>query len=387
MLDARCPAPRHGHARRIAGVGEVMEDEDPRALYEGTTAVRVPVDAERLAHWFAGNVPGFTPPLALEQFKGGQSNPTYRLTDGAGRRYVLRRKPPGTVLESAHAVDREYRVIRALGATDVPVPRAHALCTDDGVIGSWFYVMEYVEGRVIWDLFTDRFDAAGRRALWFAAVDALARLHRVDHRALGLADFGREGGYVERQVRRWSSQYAYTREALPNPSLARLIAWLPDNLPEGDDETCIVHGDPQVANMVFAPDAPQVRALLDWELSTLGHPISDLAYFCRVYYADASAGLAGESVLGRVDALGMPHVEETLAHYCARSGRAEVRNWEFYVVFNFFRMAAILQGIAMRVHDGTAASEHARLHAGRAAATADCGWRLVESMRAEGKWR
>ncbi len=342
----------------------------------GTTAVRegFEIDAGRLHEWMQGNVDGYAGNLTVEQFRGGQSNPTYKLTAG-GTSYVLRRKPPGELLKSAHAVDREYKVMTALGQTDVPVPRTYALCTDDDVIGTWFYVMEFLEGRVIWDLNSGPYEPRDRAELWDAANDAIARLHKADYQAIGLSDFGRPGNYVARQFKRWAGQYEYTRDALDNPALDALVEWIPDNIPE-DDSTTVVHGDLQFANMMFHPDRNEVIALLDWELSTLGNPLSDFAYFVRHFR------LPGEGGLKDLDhaAMGIPSEADYLATYCRRTGRTSVDNWDFYIVFNFFRIAAILQGIAKRVKDGTAASDHAITAGEGAVPMAEAAWALAQTL-------
>lgn len=342
----------------------------------GTTAVRdgFEIDAGRLHEWMQGNVDGYRGDLLIEQFRGGQSNPTYKLSAG-GNHYVLRRKPPGELLRSAHAVDREYRVMTALGATDVPVPRTYGLCTDDDVIGTWFYVMEFLDGRVIWDLNRGDYEPDMRSACWDAAGEAIARLHNVDYEAVGLADFGKPGNYVERQFKRWAGQYEYTRDAIENPALDAVIEWIPEHIPP-DDETTIVHGDLQFPNMMFHRDRAEVIALLDWELSTLGNPLSDFAYFARGYRLGGDSGLADLDLA----ALGIPSEADYLARYCERTGRASVEHWEFYIVFNFFRIAAILQGIAKRVKDGTAASDHAATAAEGAVPMAEAAWNLARTL-------
>src|SRR5579864_4019268 len=231
-------------------------------------------DERALESYMAANVAGFTPPVAVEQFRGGQSNPTYRLTDAAGRRYVLRRKPPGKLLPSAHAVDREFRVISALNKTDVPTPRAYALCEDDSVVGTAFYIMEYCDGRVLWDPLLPEVATDGRLAIYKAKFDVLARLHAVDYAALGLGDFGRPGSYVARQISRWGKQYKAS-ETETIEAMDRLLDWLPAHLP-ASDETVLVHGDYRLDNMIFHTDRPQVQAIIDWEISTLGDPLAEL---------------------------------------------------------------------------------------------------------------
>ena len=329
---------------------------DPQSAFSGTREVdpRHALDVARLDAWMADHVPGYAGPLILRQFKGGQSNPTYELTT-PGRTYVLRRKPPGTLLASAHAVDREFRVISALHAQGFPVARPWALCADEGVIGSMFYVMDKVEGRVLWDLKLPGLDPGDRRAIYEAQVDTLAALHAFDLDAIGLGDYGRPGNYFERQVGRWTKQYRAS-EIEPIAAMDRLIAFLPATLP-AQGPTRIVHGDFRLDNLILAPEAPEVRAVLDWELSTLGDPMADFSYLLIAWVIPASArnGLAGADIA----ALGIPTVAEMVERYAALTGlKPENLDWLF--AYNLFRLAAICQGIAGRVRDGTAASAHAR---------------------------
>jgi len=313
-------------------------------------------DEARLAVWLAEHVDGFAGPLGIEQFKGGQSNPTYKLVT-PGRTYVLRRQPPGKLLKGAHAVDREARVLTALEATGFPVAHVYGLCTDETVIGTWFYVMDCVEGRIIWDV---TFPDVPRpdRPLYFDAMNAtLAQLHAIDPQAIGLGDYGRAGNYFERQIGRWSKQYLTDAEAGRDPNLDRLVEWLPGNIPPGD-ETAIVHGDFRVDNMIFHPTEPRVLAVLDWELSTLGHPLADFAYHAMMYRMPPRiiAGLAGADL----PALNIPSEAEYVAAYCRRTGRNGIPDLDFYIAFNLFRLAAIFHGIKGRLARGTAASAHAR---------------------------
>lgn len=328
------------------------------AANAGTTPVR---DAHRfdeaaLARWMDQHVDGFAGPLTVEQFKGGQSNPTYRLVT-PGRSYVLRRKPPGELVKGAHAVDREARVLSALGGIGFPVAHVYGLCTDDAVIGSWFYVMELVEGRIFWDATFPDVDRTARPAYFDAMNATIARLHQVEYQAIGLADYGRPGNYFARQISRWTRQYLEDADAGRDADMDRLIDWLPENIPEGD-ETTIVHGDFRCDNMIFHPTEPKVLAVLDWELSTLGHPLADFAYHAMMYQMPPNivAGLADADIA----ALNIPPEAEYVQAYCQRTGRQTIANWPFYVAFNFFRMAAIFHGIKGRVIRGTAASEHAR---------------------------
>lgn len=324
----------------------------------GTTAVRdaYRFDEEALSHWMASHVEGFQGPLTVEQFKGGQSNPTYKLLTPA-RSYVLRRKPPGQTLKGAHAVDREARILSALGSTGFPVAHVYCLCTDESVIGSWFYVMEMVEGRIFWDATFPNVSRDERPAYFDAMNATIARLHSVDYRTLGLEDYGKPGNYFARQIGRWSKQYLEDTDAGRDPDMDALIEWLPANIPDGD-ESSIVHGDFRCDNMIFHPIEPRVIAVLDWELSTLGHPLADFAYHAMMYQMppDIVAGL------GEADpaALNIPSEEDYVAAYCARTGRQGIANWNFYVAFNYFRLAAIFHGIKGRVIRGTAASAHAK---------------------------
>ena len=332
-------------------------------------------DAERLAHWMAEHVAGFRGPLTVEQFRGGQSNPTFRLTAGE-KRYVLRRKPPGKLLPSAHAVDREYRVITALRDTGVPVARSYALCLDESVIGTAFYIMDYVEGRIFWDPTLPELEKKERWAVYDAMNAVIAALHKVDHQAIGLGDFGKPGNYFGRQIDRWTKQYRAS-ETEKIEAMDRLIEWLPRNLP-ADDETTIVHGDYRLDNMIFHPTEPRVLAVLDWELSTIGNPLGDFSYHMMTWELgpEAYRGLGGKDLA----ALGIPTRDEYRAMYCRRTGRAEIANWDFYMAYNMFRLAAILQGIMGRVVQGTAANLRARESGARARALAEAGWRRVEQM-------
>ena len=346
--------------------------------FAGTGAVRAAhrFDEGRLARWMETNVPGYEGPLGVEQFNGGQSNPTYKLVT-PGRRYVLRRKPPGALLPGAHAVDREAQVLQAVERTGFPVPHVHALCTDDAVIGSWFYVMDMVEGRIFWNATLPDRTPAERAAIYDAMNATIARLHRIDHRAVGLGDYGRTGNFVERQVARWSRQYLADDVAGRDPNMDRLIAWLPDHIPAGD-ETTLVHGDFRIDNIIFAPEADEVRAVLDWELSTLGHPLADFAYHLMMYRMPALTipGLAGADL----PALGIPSEEDYVASYCRRTGRDELPDLDFYVAFNLFRFAAICHGIKARIARGTAASADAGRLAADLPILAALAWQQAERI-------
>lgn len=314
-------------------------------------------DEAALVRWMDDHVPDFRGPLSVSQFDGGQSNPTYRLRT-AGRDYVLRRKPPGVLVKGAHAVDREFRVISALHATGFPVPAPFGLCLDDAVIGTAFYVMEMVEGRNFRDTAFPEV-ARDERAAMFDAMNAtIARLHAIDPVAAGLGDFGRQGNYFERQVGRWSRQYLEDPEAGRLPAMDALIEWLPANIPAGDDCT-IVHGDFRCDNMLFHPREPRVIAVLDWELSTLGHPLADFAYHLMIYRMPPgfSTGLAGLDL----PALGIPGEERYVEAYCRRTGRDGIDRLDFYLAFSLFRLAAIIHGIKGRLLRGTASSSQAEL--------------------------
>ncbi len=324
----------------------------------GTTAVRegFRFDEAALARWMAAHVEGFSGPLAVEQFKGGQSNPTYRLNTPQ-RSYVLRRKPPGELLKGAHAVDREATVLIALAKADFPVARVHGLCTDDAVIGSWFYVMDMVEGRIFWDASFPDVPNESRAAYFDAMNAAMAHLHTIDYQAIGLGDYGKPGNYFERQIGRWSRQYLEDTDAGRDPDMDRLIEWLPQHIPPGD-ETSVVHGDFRCDNMIFHPTEPKILAVLDWELSTLGHPLADFAYHAMMYRMPPNI-VAG---LGTADlaAMNIPGEAEYAARYAARMGRSRIDHYDYYIAFNFFRLAAIFHGIKGRVIRGTAASANAR---------------------------
>jgi len=333
------------------------------------------IDAARLEAWMRANVEGFKPPLEIEQFRGGQSNPTYRLTAG-GHRYALRRKPPGKLLPSAHAVDREFKVIRALHATGFPVARPYALCEDDAVIGTAFYVMDCVDGRVLWDQALPGMTPPERRAIWDELNRVIAQLHGIDYHAVGLGDFGKPGNYIGRQVDRWTRQYRAS-ETQKIEAMDNLIEWLPKNIPAGD-ETVVVHGDYRLDNTIFHPSEPRILAVLDWELSTLGHPLADFAYHAMSWHIPPG-GFRGIAGLDHA-ALGIPTEHEYVDLYCKRTGRDAIdpATWEYYTAYNLFRLAAILQGIAKRVLDGTAASAHAADSGKRAPLLAELGWKQVE---------
>ena len=330
-------------------------------------------DEHALAGYLRGKLRGFDTEIEVIQFQGGQSNPTYRIVTSAGN-YVLRKKPAGKLLPSAHAIEREFTVMRALDGR-VPVPRMYVLCNDESVIGQSFYVMEHVEGRVMPDARLLDAPHDERRTLCLELITVLARLHSVDFHAAGLGEFGRPEGYVERQLARWSGQYA-TARVEDNADIDRLIPWLQSNLPATDEST-IVHGDYRSYNVIFAPHEPSVAAVLDWELSTLGHPLTDLAHCCLPYYLPPEdvRGFQGE----RPQVLGIPPEDELISAYCRAAGRSELPHWRYFLVFSLFRSAAIRAGVLKRALDGTAASAQA-LQAGQGyRGTAACAWQLAQS--------
>ena len=333
-------------------------------------------DTVALERYLAATLDGFRAPLAVERLAGGQSNPTYRLVGGNGTRYVLRKKPAGQLLPSAHAVEREYRVTAALQGSGVPVPPALHLCEDASVIGTPFYVMAFIEGRVFWDPTLPDLTRTERAALYDDLNRVVARLHRTDPAAVGLADFGKTGDYLARQIARWSRQYRAS-DTTPQPAMERLIEWLPAQVP-ATAASSVVHGDLRMDNMIVHPTEPRIVAVLDWELSTLGDPLADLSYHLLPWHlrSEEFRGMA-QADLG---ALGIPGADEYLARYFERSGRPapppEV--WEVYLIFNLFRLAAILQGIAKRLEEGTAANATARETGAKAGPIAELAWRRAQ---------
>ena len=351
---------------------------DAQSAFSGTREVnpRYRLDEAALDVWMRAHVSGYAGPLTVRQFKGGQSNPTYELVTPT-HAYVLRRKPPGVLLPSAHAVDREFQIISALAAQGFPVAKPHALCLDETVIGSIFYVMDKVEGRIFWDLKLPGLTPVERRAVYEAQTDTLARLHAFDPAAIGLGDYGKAGNYFARQVGRWTKQY-HASETEPVPAMDRLIAFLPDSLP-AEGPSRIVHGDFRLDNMILAPDRAEVRAVLDWELSTLGDPMADFSYLLIAWAIPASLrnGLAGADL----EALGIPSVEETVERYAAATGMRPA-NLDWLYAYNLFRLAAICQGIAGRVRDGTAASAHAKTMAAQVGPLSDAAWGFAKKAGA-----
>ena len=317
------------------------------------------IDEGALTAFMAENVEGFEGPITVEQFKGGQSNPTYKITAASGA-YVLRRKPPGKLLPSAHAVDREFRVISALHAGGFPAARPYALCEDDSVIGTMFYIMDCVDGRIIWEAHMPSSNPVERTAVFDAMNETIAGLHTFDYEAAGLGDFGKADGYVARQIRRWSEQYRLS-ETGSIDEMNRLMAWLPDACP-ASSRASLVHGDYRLDNMILHPTEPRILAVLDWELSTLGDPIGDFTYHCMQWRMPSNKTGAGTGSLVDRDlaALGIPTLEQYVESYCKRTGIDGIDNLDFYFAYNFFRIGAILQGIVGRVRDGTATSPHAK---------------------------
>lgn len=341
------------------------------------------IDIPALERWLTAHLAGFSGPLQVEKFAGGQSNPTYRLITPT-RSYVMRAKPGpvARLLPSAHAIEREFRVMSGLAGTDVPVARMHVLCEDESVIGRAFYVMEHVDGRVLWEQSLPGMTPTERRPHYLEMNRVLAALHKVDFRAAGLGDYGKPGNYFERQIGRWSKQYLASITQ-PIPEMDRLIEWLPAHIPAmARDEAMvsIVHGDYRLDNLMFHPSEPRVLAVLDWELSTLGHPLADFSYHCMSWHIPPGMfrGIAGLDIA----ALGIPSEQEYMALYCERTGfatpQALMADWNFYLAYNMFRLAAILQGIAKRVEDGTASSAQARQSGAGARPMAELAWSFAQ---------
>jgi aminoglycoside phosphotransferase (APT) family kinase protein len=357
--------------------------------YSGTKPVaeQHAFDAAALRDYLRQHHDGFDGDLQVEQFKGGQSNPTFKLITPE-RAYVMRTKPgpAAKLLPSAHAIEREYKVMRALHGSGVPVPRMHLLCEDESVIGRAFFVMEFVQGRVLWDQSLADSDNATRSAVYDEMNRVIAALHQVDFNAVGLGDFGKPGNYFERQIARWSKQYTASITE-PIEAMERLMAWLPQNIPPSardPSQVGIVHGDYRLDNMVFHATEPRIVAVLDWELSTLGHPLADFSYHCMSWHIEPGSfrGIGGLDYA----ALGIPDERQYVTRYCERTGRIApggsidtvMADWNFYMAYNLFRMAGILQGIARRVVDGTAASTQARVSAAGARPLAEMGWKIAQ---------
>lgn len=356
--------------------------------YSGTKPVseQHAFDIAALQRHLEAHLSGFAGPLSVEQFKGGQSNPTFKLVT-PGATYVMRSKPGpvAKLLPSAHAIEREFAVMRALHGTPVPVPAMHLLCEDESVIGRAFYVMEFVPGRVLWDQALPDMTPAQRGAIYDEMNRVIAALHRVDVAAAGLSGYGKPGNYFERQIARWSRQYVASITE-PIEAMDRLMEWLPNHMPASardESQVAVVHGDYRLDNMVFHPTEPRVLAVLDWELSTIGHPLADFSYHCMSWHIPHGTfrGIGGLDLA----ALGIPDEKAYVQRYCERTGRASadavMADWNFYMAYNLFRMAGILQGIAKRVVDGTAASAQARQSAAGARPLAEMGWRIARQQR------
>ncbi|HEY2659022.1 MAG TPA: phosphotransferase [Caulobacteraceae bacterium] len=351
-------------------------EQQREQLNTGTKAVAEShrFDEARLLAWMQANVEGFEGPLEVRQFKGGQSNPTYQLVTPK-QKYVLRRKPPGKLLPSAHAVDREFKVISGLYPTGFPVARPYELCTDDSVIGTMFYVMDMVEGRILWDQTLPTYEPAERHAIFMAKLKTLADLHNTDYAAIGLADFGKPGNYFTRQIDRWTKQYKAS-ETVKLDTIDRLIEWLPQTTPV-DDQTSIVHGDYRLDNMVMHPTEPRVIAVLDWELSTLGNPLADFTYLLMNWVNGAI------STLPDLKAHGIPTIDEYVAEYCRLTGRKGLPELDWYLAYNMFRLAGICQGIVGRVRDGTANSPQAAAMAERVPLLGESAWKYAQRAGAK----
>lgn len=337
------------------------------------------LDETKLWPWMQEHVDGFQGGKSVEKFAGGQSNPTYKIMAESGN-YVLRRKPLGNLLPSAHAVDREFKVLNGLHPTGFPVAKPYALCTDDNVLGSMFYVMEMVEGRSIWDGAMPESNPEERRAVYNNLFDTLAEMHNVDHEAAGLGDYGRPGNYFGRQIGRWTKQYRLS-ETEHVPKMERLLEWLPETMPE-QERTSIVHGDYRIDNAIFDTNEPKILAVLDWELSTLGDPLADLSYLCMAWSMPNAGGSSGVMDVDR-KALGIPEMDELTERYCAATNRSSLPNMDWYLAYSFFRLAAIFQGIKKRLIEGTANSEHAGQKASRTQDLVDMAWEFAQKAGAK----
>jgi len=358
-------------------------DQQDFSAFEGTRPVadQQKFDIGAMEAWMREHVEGFAGPLTVEQFKGGQSNPTFKLITPS-RTYVMRAKPgpKAKLLPSAHAIEREYRVMDALAKTDVPVAKMYALCEDEAVIGRAFYIMEFVQGRVLWDQALPGMEPAERTAIYDEMNRVISALHTVDYAAIGLADYGKPGNYFARQIERWSKQYKLS-ETESIPAMDNLIEWLPKHVPqEAEEITSIVHGDYRLDNLIFHPTEPRVLAILDWELSTLGHPLADFSYHCMSWHIEPGQfrGVAGLDFA----ALGIPTEAEYIRQYEERTGRHITGDWSFYLAYNMFRIAGILQGIMKRVVDGTASSAQALEAGKRARPMAELGWKYAQQAGA-----
>jgi aminoglycoside phosphotransferase (APT) family kinase protein len=367
----------------LKSVNSADSKAEATSNYQGTGPMREAhrFDVARLADYMRAHVDAGIRTVEVEQFKGGQSNPTY-LVRANGKRYVLRRKPPGKLLPSAHAVDREYRVITALAGTDVPVAKTYALCLDDTVIGTAFYIMDFVDGRILWDPRLPGMTPSERGAIFDEMNRVIAALHTVDFETIGLGDYGKSGNYFARQIDRWTKQYR-AAETETIKAMDNLIAWLPQHIP-ADDTTRIVHGDYRMDNVVYHAAEPRILAVLDWELSTLGHPLADFSYHCMTWRFEPGQfrGLGGTDL----KPLGIPTESEYIASYCRRVGRDRIpeQEWEYYMAFGMFRLVGILQGIMARALQGNASNQNALDAGRRARPLAEAAWKQVERFMAHG---
>ena len=353
----------------------VTAEQEREALNTGTKEVAEShrFDQGALEAWMKANVEGYAGPLEVRQFKGGQSNPTYQLITPS-KKYVMRRKPPGKLLPSAHAVDREFRVISALYPTGFPVAKPYGLCTDESVVGTMFYIMDMVEGRILWDQSLPAYSPAERREIILAKIKTLADLHNTDYVAIGLETYGKPGNYLARQVDRWTKQYKAS-ETVHIPEIERLIEWLPKTVPE-QERTSIVHGDYRLDNMIFHPTENRVAAVLDWELGTLGEPLADFTYLLMNWIN------GGISQIPDLKAHGIPTMDEAVEYYCGLTGRTGLHDLYWFYSYNTFRLAGILQGIVGRVRDGTANSPHAAQQADRVLSLAETSWKFAQKAGA-----
>ena len=332
-------------------------------------------DEAKLANYLQDYLPGANQGITVKQFQGGQSNPTF-LLDIAGKRYVLRKKPPGKLLPSAHMVEREFQVINALGKTDVPVPTARLLCEDPEIIGTAFYVMDYVEGRVYSQPLLAEVAQEERMPIYQSMIDTMARMHNADWKAIGLEGYGKPDNYIARQVKRWGGQFEASRTH-DMPAMDALMKWLPENIP-ADQSTTIAHGDFRIGNLMLDPTEPKVVSILDWELATLGHPLSDLAYCCLPYHMPVNVDGAKGMVGADLKSLGLPEEQQLLDWYCQYTGRTGVPNWNFYIAFSLFRLAAIVQGVYHRALQGNASNADALEVGKRAGLLAERGWEIAQ---------
>ena len=352
---------------------------DRAAQFSGTKEVdsKLSLDHGPIEKYLKNLLGNDTSLLDIKQFKGGQSNPTYLLQTNV-RNFVLRRKPPGKLLASAHAVDREYKVISALNKTDVPVPKIYDLCEDVSVAGTTFFLMDHVDGNIFWDLLLTKCSAEERNKIYWSMNDTIAKLHNTDFKSIGLGDYGKYENYMARQITRWSKQYKDSETTLI-PEMDNLIQWLPENIPSGE-ETSIVHGDFRLDNMVFDKNTNEVIAILDWELSTLGHPIADFTYHMMTWKMPLA--VQGIGILGaNLKELNIPNEDEYAEAYYRKTNRNEIQDWNFFLAYNMFRLAGITQGIAGRVRDGTASSDQAKQYGAFVPILAKMAWQTVQAIK------